>query len=128
MRALTTLLLVPLLFSSCRGLGAAPPEGVAHVVLFELQDPERTGELVSALEDLVAVTPGVVDARVGPRADVNVREGLTDVDFDVLFWIHFDSPMAYDAYEISPPHVELVERFTPLLSGVRVFDAWTGKR
>lgn len=122
---LLALSLAPLV--ACRGPAAVASTAIGHAVVFELNEPSAVAELHTALEELLAATPGLVEARVGPRADVAVREGLTDTSFDLLMWTHFADAEALLAYIESPRHVALVERFKPLLRRVRVFDIATGR-
>jgi len=116
-----------LLLPACRSAAPPPADAVGHAVVFELTDPARASVLAAELRTLLAETPGLLEGSAGTRADVAVREGVTDTRFDVLLWTHFESVAAFRTYLEAPAHVQLVERFTPELADVRVYDAWTGR-
>ena len=113
--------------TACSSAPEAGPDAVGHAVVFSCPDRDLLLTLEQDLEDLMAITPGVLEAHVGPRADVAVREGVTDVDYDVLLWVSFVDEHALQTYLVAPEHVALVGRYLPSLTRVTVFDAWIGR-
>lgn len=122
---LALLMLLPL--GACSSAPLAGHDAVGHVVVLAGGDSELLIAIERDLEDLLQQTPGVLEAHVGPRADVAARAGVTDVDYDVLLWVIFEDEAALQAYLVSPAHVALVERTLPHLTRLTVFDAWIGR-
>jgi antibiotic biosynthesis monooxygenase (ABM) superfamily enzyme len=121
--------LLPLLatLAACAGAPRAEHDAVGHVVVLTLTDGAPAAALERDLEVLMDATPGVLESRVGPRADIAVREGITDTSFQVLLWVGFVDEASFQAYLVSPAHQALVERYRPHLEALRVFDAWIGR-
>ncbi len=116
-----------LILAACSAAPSAGPEAVGHAVVFELTDPTRVADLDRDLEAVMRPTPGVLESHVGPRADVAVREGVTDTSFDLLLWVCFQDAAAMHSYLESPAHVAVVEQYGPSIRSVRVFDFWAGR-
>lgn len=110
-------LLLPLL--ACRATPGA--EALSHGVFFTLADPGDRAALVADCAALVAATDGVLAHAVGPRVE-DLARPVNDQAFDVGLWILFADHAAHDAYQVSPAHLHLIERWGDRLAGARVFD------
>lgn len=124
---LRNLPLLAVALAACASPPSAGPDAVGHVVVLTLTDGAPAADLERDLEALLDATPGVLEARVGPRADIAVREGVTDTSFHVLLWVSFVDEASFQAYLVSPAHLALAERYGPHLEALRVFDAWIGR-
>lgn len=98
----------------------APAPGlINHVVFFELQDPADAEALIEESLKLGTI-PGVAACYAGRHIDTGRSTVLTD--YDVGFFVAFDSEAAYAAYVSHPDHVALVEKWRPKLRALRVYD------
>lgn len=97
---------------------------LAHNVYFTLN--ENTAQQRQHLtEDCYAYLkdhPGVVFFAAGIRAEAYNRP-VNVVDFDVSLHVVFDSQKAHDDYQISPKHLEFVQRNKDNWKQVRVLDS-----
>lgn len=99
---------------------AAPAPGrINHVVFFELEDPADAESLIAEALKLGAI-PGVISCSAGRHIDTG-RDTVRR-DYDVGFFVAFDSEQAYAAYVSHPDHVALVEKWRPRLRALRVYD------
>ncbi|MEO1497305.1 MAG: Dabb family protein [Planctomycetota bacterium] len=114
---------VPLLTVALAAVPAAA-EPLAHSVFFELADdtPASRDELIAACEQYLDRHEGCVFFRVGVLASGLDRE-VNDQAFDVAAHLFFEDREAHDRYQTHPRHLRFIEVVTPLLAGVRVFDA-----
>lgn len=101
-------------------LQAAPAPGrINHVVFFELEDPADADTLIAESLKLGEI-PGVTACYAGRRLDTG-RDTVRQ-DYDVGFFVAFDSEEAYASYVAHPDHVALVEKWGPRLRALRVYD------
>jgi len=127
-RAMTAALLAAsAALGACR---SAPPVtplaaagNLAHAVFFDLLDPRQTEELVRDCRLQLASIPGVRLLEVGTRSPEFIGQ-RNNSEFEVALWVLFDDRAAHDAYQVHPRHRALVERWTPRLAGIEVFDAY----
>lgn len=98
---------------------------MGHMVYFSLNDPtpENCKALVDACHKYLTGHEGVVFYAAGTRAEDAARE-VNDKDFDVALQVVFDGKDAHDIYQTHPRHLEFIKVAQPLLSKVRVFDAY----
>jgi hypothetical protein len=102
-----------------RGDVAPAPGRINHVVFFELEDPTEAEALIADSLRLGAI-PGVTACYAGRHVDT----GRTTVlqDYDVGFFVAFDSEEDYASYVRRPEHVALIEKWRPRLRALRVYD------
>lgn len=98
---------------------ALAPGLINHVVFFELEDPADAEALIEESLRLGAL-PGVTACYAGRHIDTGRSTVLTD--YDVGFFVAFDSEEAYAQYVAHPDHVALVEKWRPRLRALRVHD------
>ena len=102
--------------------GCAPdrPARINHVVLFKLQEPAEAGELIADCDRELAVIPGVTSYFCGPPGDFG--RDIVDSNYDVGFYVGFDTDEAYEAYLVDPRHVETVNKWKPRWEWIRIYD------
>lgn len=105
----------------CPTIDPAPkaPGSINHVVFFDLQDPTDADELIEECYDLFSI-PGVTSGYAGKHYDIGRDSVLRD--YDVGFFVAFDSEADYRAYVEHPAHVALVEKWQPRWDAIRVYD------
>lgn len=128
---LAALLAAPLLaLAAC----ATPPKSeplaadgnLAHAVYFDLTDPSDAEALMRDCRAVLPSIPGVRALEVGTRCP-EFRTPRNDQTFDVMLLVVFDDRAAHDGYQLHPQHRELVQSWTPKLTGLEVFDAWISR-
>lgn len=122
MRRLLPLALL-LALGACRAVSAVDQAGppLSHGVFFTLVDPADADALVADCAALAEATDGLLAHAVGPRIP-DLARPVNDQDFDVGLWLLFADRAAHDAYQVSPAHVALIERWQGSLAAARVFD------
>lgn len=95
------------------------PGSINHVVFFDLQHPSDADELIQECYGLFSI-PGVTSGYAGKHYDIG-RPGVLQ-DYDVGFFVAFDSEADYRAYVEHPAHVALVEKWQPRWDAIRVYD------
>ncbi|MCA9272448.1 MAG: Dabb family protein [Phycisphaerales bacterium] len=96
-----------------------PPGKINHVVFIDLIDSADTSELILNLEDLFSI-PGVASGYVGAHYDIG-RETVLQ-DYDVGFFVAFDSEDDYRAYVEHAAHVAFIEKWKARWDSIRVYD------
>jgi len=97
---------------------------LSHNVYFTLnantsqQRQHLTEECYAYLKD----HPGIVFFAAGIRAETYNRP-VNVVDFDVSLHVVFDTQKAHDDYQISPKHLEFIQRNRDNWKQVRVLDS-----
>lgn len=107
---------------------APAPGMINHVVFFDLQDPRESEELIDDCYQLLQI-PGAVSGYAGTHYDIGRDSVLRD--YDVGFFVAFDSEADYRAYVEHPEHLRLVEKWKPRWDSIRVYDIgdyWRLKR
>lgn len=102
-------------------LGTAP---ITHVVLVQLKDPTRIGELVADCDRALPGIPGVAAYSCGVPLDMG-RSNVTK-DYDVGIYVGFADASAYRGYLDDPRHLALVEEWRDGWKAVRIFDVLAG--
>lgn len=114
-------------FAGCCGaphtsLAAAPrrPARINHLAFFKLKDSVDATQLIADCDANLSIIPGVVSYYCGTHLDT----GRTNVDgdYDVGFYVGFESEDAYRNYVNHPNHIALVERWKPRWEWIRVND------
>lgn len=100
----------------------APPRPAMlnHVVFFELHDPVDAPALIEDCDTKLAAIPGITSYYCGTPIDTG-RDTVLD-DYDVGFYVGFDSIEDYDNYVVHPNHIEVVNDWRPRLKALRVYD------
>lgn len=101
------------------GAIAPAPGRINHVVFFELNNAADAEALIAESLQLGAI-PGVTACYAGRHIDTG-RETVRD-DYDVGFFVAFDSEEDYASYVSHPDHVALVEKWRPRLRALRTYD------
>lgn len=111
------------------GPTAAPPGRINHVVFFDLKDPGDVPQLIADCRRLLE-TKVVTSGYVGTHYDIGRSSVLRD--YDVGFFVAFNSEDDYRAYVEDPAHAALVEKWKPRWDSIRVYDIedqrWMGRR
>ena len=96
---------------------------VAHMVFFTLKESnaENRKKLIDAAKEYLGGHPGEIYFSVGEMA--NMKEPVSQVDFDVAVHILFESKAAHDQYLTSARHHKFSAVARPLDKKVRVFDS-----
>ena len=98
----------------------ARPAIINHVVLFKLKNPQDTDELIADCDRTLATIPGVVSYFAGRRLDLGGPN--VDVEFDVGFYVGFNSKEDYARYVDHPNHVAAVNKWRPRWESIRIQD------
>ena len=96
------------------------PALINHLAFFKLIDAENSRSLIEDCEAMAASIPGIVSFYAGVHLETG-RETI-DSDFDVGFYVGFDSEQAYADYVAHDAHVALVAAWRPQLQWLRVHD------
>jgi len=102
--------------------GAAPPRParINHLAFFKLKDAAEAPQLIADCDANLAIIPGVVSYYCGTHLDTG-RPNV-DGDYDVGFYVGFESEADYQNYVIHPNHIALVEKWKPRWEWIRVQD------
>ncbi len=96
-----------------------PTTGVInHVVFFDLQDPADAEELIADCYDLLSFNPK--SGYAGRHYDIGRSSVISD--YDVGFFVAFNSEEEYRAYIEHPKHIALVEKWKSQWDSIRVYD------
>ena len=90
------------------------------MVFFKLKDPALAPKLIRACDEQLSRIPGAVSYFAGTHVDIG-RSNI-DSDYDVGFFIGFDSVEAYEEYLAHPVHVALVNEWRPRWEWIRIYD------
>lgn len=103
-------------------VAAAPrrPARINHLAFFKLKSPAEAPQLIADCDAQLSIIPGVVSYYCG----THLQTGRTNVDsdYDVGFYVGFDSEEDYQKYVNHPNHIALVERWKPRWEWIRVQD------
>lgn len=96
----------------------------AHNVYISLNDSSEkmVNQFVSDSNLYLAGIKGIRSFSCG-TLEQSLQRGVNDRNFDVSVHILFDSKEAHDAYQLSTPHEEFVDRNEGNWAEVRVFDS-----
>ena len=108
--------------SGCQGWTSNRPAAINHVVFFTLNDSSRAAELIADCDRRIAGIPGVESYFCGRHVDTG-RESV-DSNYDVGFYVGFDSFEDYARYVEHPEHKALVEDWQPHLREMLVRDVY----
>lgn len=96
------------------------PARINHLAFFKLKNPADAAELIADCDAHLATIPGVLSYYAGTHLDV----GRTNVDgnYDVGFFVGFETEETYREYVHHPSHVMVVEKWKPRWEWIRVHD------
>ncbi|MBG84659.1 MAG: hypothetical protein CMJ40_08955 [Phycisphaerae bacterium] len=94
---------------------------INHVVFFKLEAAQDVDELIRDCDQDLATIPGVTSYFCGKHGDFG-RSGVVDSNYDVGFYVGFDTDEAYNAYLEHPRHIDLVSKWKPRWEWVRIYD------
>ena len=103
---------------------AADPQ-LAHSVIFALKDssPKSRDEFVAICDKYLTEHKGAVSYACGTIAE-DVKEPVSDRDFDVTLHVIFEDKEALADYLKSERHNQFVDAITGKVAKVRVFDSY----
>lgn len=115
-------LALPILVFGCLLLGCSPqrPARINHVVFFKLQAGWDADELIYDCDRDLARLAGVESYYCGRHGEYG--RDIVDSDYDVGFYVGFNSDEAYQAYLDDPKHLELVKKWKPRWEWIRIYD------
>lgn len=99
---------------------APRPGRINHVVLMKLKDPAEAGALIRECRERLATIPCVESAFTGRHGDFG-RSNI-DGEYDVGFFVAFDTREDYMEYVDHPEHTSLVKRWKPRFEWIRIHD------
>lgn len=122
MRLTVAILILAGLATAGLPAGCSPerPARINHIVFFKLQEPADAAELIADCDLDLASVPGVTSYYCGQHGDFGRKN--VESDYDVGFYVGFDSDEAYRAYLADPKHVEIVEKWKPRWEWIRIYD------
>jgi Stress responsive A/B Barrel Domain len=122
--AVAAAIALPALAVAARSSSKAAPR-LAHMVFFTLKDrgAESRAAFVASCQKYLTGHPGTISISIGEIAQ-DVKEPVSDREFDVALHLVFEDKDANAAYQKSPRHVEFVEKNKALFAKVRVFDSY----
>lgn len=99
---------------------------VNHIVFFKLKSAADAPALIADCDARLRPIPGAVAYYAGTHLDIG-RPNI-DSDYDVGFYIAFDTVDAYRAYLDHPDHVHLVNKWRDRWEWIRIYDVQHTKR
>ena len=112
-------LLALLLLTACASTPHRPAR-INHVAYFILQNPADADELIADCDRMVTEIPGITSYYCGTPFDTG--RDTVDGNYDVGFYVGFDTEDDLRTYVAHPSHVELVAKWRPRLESLRVHD------
>jgi len=104
------------------GCASTPPRParINHVVFFTLANPADADALIRECDERLATIPGITSYYCGPPLDTGRETVLAD--YDVGFYVGFDSLDDYENYIEHPQHQAMVADWRPRLESLHVRD------
>lgn len=93
---------------------------INHVVFFKLQESRDAEDLIRECDRDLASIPGVSSYFCGRHGDFG--RSIVDSNYDVGFYVGFDTDEAYEAYLEHPKHVDLVDKWKSRWEWIRIYD------
>ena len=93
---------------------------INHVVFFKLEDPKDSVELIRDCDEDLSTIPGVTSYYCGEHGEFG-RQNVNS-DYDVGFYVGFDSEEAYRAYLDDPAHIAVVQKWKPRWQWIQIYD------
>ncbi len=116
------LIMIVLFQVSCRAGGSdnGCRARINHIVLIKLEDPDAVDDLILDCRTRLETIPTVKGSFTGRHGDFG-RSGV-DSDYDVGFFVSFDSRDDYMEYLEHPEHVQVVKEWRPRCEWMRIHD------
>ncbi len=110
------------LLSACAATPSGPrrPARINHLAFFKLQHPADADELIHDCDTMLATIPGVVSYYAGRHLEAG--RATVDADYDVGFYVGFESEATYLQYVEHPAHLEVVKKWRQRWLWIRVHD------
>jgi hypothetical protein len=107
---------------------AAEPQ-LAHAVYFTLKDPspESRKKFIASCDKYLTKHKGAVSYTIGTMAE-DVKEPVSDREFDVALHVVFEDKTALAAYLKSERHDKFVAENKDGFAKVRVFDSYVSQK
>ena len=107
---------------------AAEPQ-LAHAVYFTLKDPSPKSReaFIASCDKYLTKHKGAVSYTIGTMAE-DVKEPVSDREFDVALHVVFDNKAALAAYLKSERHDKFVAENKDGFAKVRVFDSYVSPK
>tara|TARA_B100001059_G_scaffold73922_1_gene71388 strand:+ start:26534 stop:26947 length:414 start_codon:yes stop_codon:yes gene_type:complete len=116
------LVMIVLCLTSCRA--ADSDRGcrarINHIVLMKLEDPDAADDLILDCRSRLETIPTVKGSFTGRHGDFG--RAAVDSDYDVGFFVSFDSKDDYMRYLAHPEHVQVVRKWKPRCEWMRIHD------
>jgi hypothetical protein len=98
---------------------------LAHMVFFKLKDSgeKSRAAMIESCQKYLTGHPGTIYVSFGEIAE-DVKEPVSDREFDIALHLVFVDKDAAAAYQKSPKHTEFVEKNKASFAKVRVFDSY----
>ena len=96
------------------------PAKINHLVFFSLQESGDVQELVQDCDQKLQTIKGVASYWCGEHGGFG--RDLVDGNYDVGFYVGFDSREDYEYYLKHPDHIELVQKWSPRWGSIRIHD------
>ena len=115
-----------ILLSACQAsapivTGPTRPARINHLAFFQLKNRGDAAELIADCDAQLSKIHGVCSYYAGKHLDTG-RGVRVDGDYDVGFYVGFNSEEQYAAYVDHPSHVAIVEKWRPRWEWIRVHD------
>ncbi len=96
------------------------PAVVNHVVFFKLKDQADAARLIDDCDRRLARIPGITSYFCGRHVDTG--RPTVETDYDVAFYVGFDTLKDYTAYVDHPLHVAVVAEWRSRFEWIKVYD------
>ncbi|MCL4742074.1 MAG: Dabb family protein [Phycisphaerales bacterium] len=96
------------------------PAVINHVVFFKLKDGADADRLVDDCDRRLARIPGITSYFCGKHVDTG--RPTVETDYDVAFYVGFDTLKDYAAYVDHPLHVAVVAEWRSRFEWIKVYD------
>ncbi|HRQ72396.1 MAG TPA: Dabb family protein [Phycisphaerales bacterium] len=96
------------------------PAVINHVVFFKLKDSADAARLIDDCDRRLARIPGITSYFCGSHIDTG--RPTVETEYDVAFYVGFDTLKDYAAYVDHPLHVAVVAEWRPRFEWIKVYD------
>lgn len=96
------------------------PAKINHLVFFSLETPSDRNELIEDCDKKLSTIRGVVSYWCGEHGDFG--RSTVDGNYDIGFYVGFNSKEDYDYYLNHPDHIAVVEKWKPRWKWIKIHD------
>jgi hypothetical protein len=100
---------------------APRPAAINHFAFFKLKDPADAAPLIADCDAMLGTIPGVVSYFAGRHLDTGRGERI-DSNYDVAFYVGFQTQADYARYVEHPRHKAMLQKWQPRWESIRVLD------